>query len=67
MKSLTSNKRFYAVLLMTLLAVGTVSGCGESAPPETDAQPEEQEPMNTGPMPLDSDPASEAPGEGVTE
>ena len=54
MKSLTSNKRFYAVLLMTLLAVGMVSGCGESAPPETDAQPEEQEPMNTGPMSLDT-------------
>ncbi|MGQ7261535.1 hypothetical protein [Vreelandella sp. V005] len=66
MMSLKANIRPYALLLMALLSVVSLSGCGESAPPETDAQPEEQEPMNTGPMPLDSDPASEAPG-GVTE
>ncbi|BBI63593.1 hypothetical protein [Vreelandella sulfidaeris] len=67
MMSLKFNMRFYAFLLITVLAVGALSGCGESAPPETDAQPEEQEPLNTGPMPLDSDPAAEAPGEGITE
>ncbi|RBI68254.1 hypothetical protein DQ400_07755 [Vreelandella sulfidaeris] len=67
MMSLKTNMPSYALLLMTILTVGALSGCGESAPPETDAQPEEQEPLNTGPMPLDSDPAAEAPGEGITE
>lgn len=67
MMSLKSNMQLYAFLLITLLTVGTLSGCGESAPPDEDSQPEEQEPMNTGPMSLDSDPAAEAPGEGVTE
>lgn len=66
MMSLKANIRPYALLLIALLSVVALSGCGESAPPETDSQPEEQEPMNTGPMALDSNPASEAPG-GVTE
>ena len=67
MMSMKANLRFCALLLATLLAAGVLSGCGESAPPETSAEPEKQEPMNTGPMALDSDPATEAPGEGVTE
>lgn len=67
MMSLKSHMRFYALLLITVLSVGTLVGCGESAPPDEDSQPEEQEPMNTGPMPLDSDPTAEAPGEGITE
>ena len=66
MMSLKTNIRPYALLLMALISVSALSGCGESAPPETDSQPEEQEPMNTGPMSLDSDPASNASG-GVTE
>lgn len=71
MMSLKSNMRFYAFLLITLLAVGTLSGCGESAPPDESPQPERQEPMNTGPMEIDkgvpTESSSEAPGEGVTE
>lgn len=67
MMSLKSTMRFYALLMISLLAMGMLSGCGESSPPDTNPQPEEQEPINTGPMPLDSDPARDAPGEGVTE
>ncbi|MFB9866463.1 hypothetical protein [Vreelandella sulfidaeris] len=67
MMSLKFNMRFFAGLLVALLAAGSLSGCGESAPPETSAEPEKQEPIDTGPMALDSDPAAEAPGEGVTE
>lgn len=42
MMSLKTNIRPYALLLMALISVSALSGCGESAPPETDSQPEEQ-------------------------
>ncbi|MFI0472046.1 hypothetical protein ACGLWX_04885 [Halomonas sp. HMF6819] len=58
--------RSKALLLSALLAFGALSlaGCGDDTDaPNPDAEPEEQQPMGTGPM--SNDDAGETPSDGV--
>ncbi|WP_447553729.1 hypothetical protein [Vreelandella sp. EE22] len=59
------NKHFTALFLSALLALGTLSlvGCGDNDAPNSNAEPEEEQPMGTGPM--SNDDAGETPSDDV--
>lgn len=59
----TKRNRRSALLLSTLLALGSfgLTGCGNDSPPNEDAEPEEEQPMSQGPM--SNEDAGEAPSD----
>ncbi|WP_447529532.1 hypothetical protein [Vreelandella sp. TE19] len=59
------NNRFTALLLSALLALGALglAGCGDNDAPNPEAEPEEEQPMGTGPM--SNDDAGETPSDDV--
>lgn len=63
MMSAIRNGRWSALLLSGMLALGTLTlaGCGDSSPPNEEANPEPEQPMSQGPM--SNDDAGEAPSD----
>ncbi|WP_249978656.1 hypothetical protein [Vreelandella olivaria] len=63
MMSSIRNSRLGVLLLSGMLVLGTLAlaGCGDSSPPNEEAEPEPEQPMSQGPM--SNEDAGEAPSD----
>lgn len=63
MMSTQQSRRLSTLLFSTMLACAmlVLSGCGDSSPPNEDAEPEPEQPMSQGPM--SNDDAGDAPSD----